>query len=235
MEEKGFIGRLFYFFERVMRITQFQLLWVMFTLCGGVILGIMPSTISLFTVIRKWLMGNTENQSFFKLYWTTFRKEFWKSNILGFILTLISVLIYLNLSFLPFIHGFIYWISLIFVFMLCILFSILLFYIFPSYVHLDLQFSRYFSISILLGVSFPFHTLLNVVGYFCVYLLLKLIPGLIPFVSISLFALVSMWVSMKVFKRMELKEVYVSSKVNTTSQRKSNQQQLKEVQVQTIK
>lgn len=235
MEENGLIGRLFNFFEKVMRITQFQLLWVMFTLCGGVILGIMPSTISLFTVIRKWLMGNTENQSFFKLYWTTFRKEFWKANTLGLVLTLVSLLIYLNISFMPFIHGFAYWISLVFVLMLCILFFILLLYIFPIYVHVDLKFSRYFSVSLLLGLSSPFHTLLMVIGYFSIYLLLRLVPGFIPLLSISLFALVSMWVSMMVFKRMEQKEVCVPSKANLVFQKRSNQQQLKEVQVQTIK
>lgn len=212
-----------------MRITQFQLLWVMFTLCGGVILGVMPSTVSLFTVIRKWLMGNTDDQSFFTLYWITFRKEFWKANALGFVLILISFLIYLNISFMPLLYGFVYWFSLVFVLLLCILFIILLLYIFPIYVHLDLKFSRYFSVSLLLGVSSPFHTLLMVIGYFGIYLLLRMIPGFIPFLSISLFGLVSMWVSMMVFKRMEHKEYREPSKVNKALIRKPNQQQLKEV------
>lgn len=229
MEENGLMGRLFYFFEKVMRITQFQLLWVMFTLCGGVILGIMPSTVSLFTVIRKWLMGNTEDQSFFKLYWITFRKEFWKANALGFVLTLISILIYLNISFIPLIHGFAYWFSLVFVLMLCILFFILLLYIFPIYVHFDIKFSRYFSVSLLLGISSPFHTLLIVAGYFSTYLLLKMIPGFIPFLSIGLFALVSMWVSLRVFTRLQHKEVSEPSKVERALLKNPNQQQLREV------
>lgn len=229
MEEKGLIGRLFYFFEKVMRIAQFQLLWVLFTLCGGVILGIMPSTVSLFTVIRKWLMGNTEDQSFFKLYWTTFRKEFWKANFLGVVLTLVSLLIYLNISFMPFIPGIAYWFSLVFVLMLSILFFILLLYIFPIYVHLDLKFSRYFSVALLLGISSPFHTLSIAAGYFSTYLLLKMIPGFIPFLSIGLFSLVSMWVSLRVFKRMEQKEGSGPSKVEKALLKSSNPQQLREV------
>ncbi|MDR4984707.1 YesL family protein [Bacillus cereus] len=192
-----------YFAEKVMRIAQFQLLWIVFTLCGGVIFGIMPATVALYTTVRKWMMNNNDNLSFVKVYWTTFRKEFWKANALGIMLALSGLLIYLNLSLIRFSNGAAYWFLLIFVFMLSILFFILLLYIFPVYVHFDIKFSRYFSVSLLIGILSPFHTLLMIIGYYVLILLFKTIPGLIPFFSVSLFSFLSMWVSMRVFNRME--------------------------------
>ncbi|MGG1676195.1 YesL family protein [Neobacillus sp. NRS-1170] len=207
MGNNGLMGKFNHFAEKLMRIAQFQMLWVVFSLCGGVILGIMPATVGLYTVMRKWMVGNAENRSFVKLYWTTFRKEFWKANALGFAITIAGVLIYLNFSLIRFSHGVTYWFLLIFVFMLCILFIILLLFIFPVYAHFDTKFGRYFSISLLIGVSFPFHTLLMVVGNYGLYLLFMTVPGFIPIFSVSLFSFFSMWVSMKVFKSMdEIKE-----------------------------
>ncbi|MEH7012700.1 YesL family protein [Neobacillus niacini] len=203
MESNRMMGKIFHFAEKVMRIAQFQLLWVVFSLCGGVVLGIMPATAGLYTVLRKWMQGNDEQQSYVKVYWAAFRKEFWKANVLGLILTIIGFLIYLNFSLIRLSQGVSYWLLLIFLFMLSILFFILLLYIFPVYVHLETKFRRYFSLSILIGIAFPFHTLLMVIGYYVIYLLFINIPGLIPFFGISLFSTLSMWVSMKVFNSME--------------------------------
>lgn len=192
-----------------MRLAQFQLLWVVFSLCGGILLGIMPATVSLFTVMRKWMQGNEDNKSYASIYWTTFRKEFWKANGLGLILTMMGFLIYLNFSILRFSQGVMYWCLLILVIMASILYVILLIYIFPVYVHFENRFSRYFSISLLIGVSFPFHTLLMVIGFYLLSLLFKTIPGLIPFLSISLLACQSTWVSMRVFTQMDEKKSHL--------------------------
>jgi uncharacterized membrane protein YesL len=206
MRNTGLIGSFYQLAEKVMRLAQFQLLWVVFSLCGGILLGIMPATVSLYTVLRIWMLGNEDNKSYASVYWTTFRKEFWKANGLGLILTLMGFLIYLNFSIIRFSHGVIYWCLLILVIMASLLFVILLFYIFPVYVQFENRFSRYFSVSLLIGVSFPFHTLLMVIGFYLLSLLFKTIPGLIPFLSIGLIACHSMWVSMRVFTLMDKKK-----------------------------
>ncbi|MEC1525936.1 YesL family protein [Neobacillus niacini] len=185
--------------EKVMRLMQFQLLWILFSLCGGLILGFMPATVGLFTVIRRWMLGNEDNKSYTSVYWTTFRKEFWKANGLGLILSIMGFLLYMNFSLIRFSHGVIYWCLLILVIMASILFIVLMLYIIPVYVHIENRFSRYFSISLLMGVSFPFHTLLMVIGFYLLLLLFKTVPGLIPFLSIGPISCLSMWISMKVF------------------------------------
>ncbi|MDN3017462.1 YesL family protein [Paenibacillus sp. BSR1-1] len=210
MESNRMIGKINHFAEKVMRIAQFQLLWIVFSICGGVVLGMMPATIGLFTVMRKWLQGNEDNQSYVRIYWATFRKEFWKANIIGFILTIIGFMIYMNFTLIRFTHGIAYWFLLIFVFMMTILFVILLFYIFPVYVHFENKFNKYFSISILIGISSPFHTMLMIIGFSLVYLLLLWVPGFIPFLSIGLFSLISMYIAMKAFTSMEGKKEHAS-------------------------
>lgn len=192
--------------EKVMRMAQFQLLWILFSLCGGLILGVMPATVGLFTVMRRWILGNDDNKSYTSVYWTTFRKEFWNANGLGLILTIMGFLLYLNFSLIRFSHGVIYWCLLILVIMASILFVVLLFYIFPVYVHFENRFSRYFSISLLMGVSFPVHTLIMVIGFYLLWVLFKTVPGLIPFLSIGLISCLSMWISMKVFTLMDEKK-----------------------------
>lgn len=84
MESNGLVGKFDKFAEKVMRVAQFQLPWIVFSICGGVVFGMITATIGLFTVMRKWLQGNEDNQSYVKIYWATLRKEFWKANIIGF-------------------------------------------------------------------------------------------------------------------------------------------------------
>ncbi|KON90058.1 integral membrane protein [Sporosarcina globispora] len=206
MESNGLIGRFYRFSEIVMKIVLIQGLWVAFTLCGVIILGIMPATIGMFTAVRKWMMGEDNNRTLIKAFWSAFRKEFWRANAMGLVLCLLSFLLYMNFSIIRFTEGYINLFLLIGLFTLSILFLIVLIYIFPVYVHFDLKFFQYFTMSLLLGISSPIYTLLAVFGCFVLYRLFLWIPGLIPFFSIGLFALFIMWVSLKTFKKAEQKQ-----------------------------
>ncbi|MBS4192063.1 YesL family protein [Bacillus sp. FJAT-49705] len=203
MESNRLWDKFYRFSEIVMKVVLIQGLWVAFTLSGVIILGIVPATIGMFTVVRKWMMGEENNRALIKAFWNAFRKEFWRANAMGIVLFLLSFLLYMNLSIMRFTEGFIYLFLFIGLFTLSILFLILLIYIFPVYVHFDLKFFQYFTMSLLLGISSPIYTLLAVFGCFVLYRLFLLIPGLIPFFSIGLFALFIMWVSLKAFKRTE--------------------------------
>ncbi|MCP3741531.1 YesL family protein [Rossellomorea sp. BNER] len=200
----GLMERFYRFSEIIMKIALFQILWFVFSLCGLFILGIMPATIGLYTVIRKWLMGNEDNRSLVKVYWSTFQKEFWKANALGFALFSISFLLYLNFSLIKFTEGIFHISLLVGVCTLSILFIILLIYFFPVYVHFNLKkWTQYFTMSLLIGISFPFHTIAMLFGIVAIYMLFMWIPGLIPFFSVSMFALLFMWMALKVFKKMQ--------------------------------
>src|SRR5690625_2386551 len=73
------------FFERVMRMAYLNVLWITFTMVGFLVLGIFPATTALCAVIRKWFKDG-EEIPIFKVFWETYRRQFWVSNVLGLIL-----------------------------------------------------------------------------------------------------------------------------------------------------
>jgi len=222
MESKGLIHKFYRFSEIVMKIALIQGLWVVFSLFGAIIFGIMPATIAMFTVIRKWMMGDESNRLLVKDFWGTFRKEFWKANAMGLIFFILSFLLYMNFSIMRFTEGFIFLFLVIALFTFSILFSILLIYIFPVYVHLDLKFFQYFTMSMLLGISSPIYTIVAVFGCVGLYRLFLWIPGLIPFFSVGLFALFLMKVTLKVFKKTEQKQEGFSNTFIASQENKIN-------------
>ncbi|PFR29043.1 hypothetical protein COK19_07295 [Bacillus cereus] len=205
METNGLIWKFYHFSEIVMKIAIFQIIWIALTLMGGIILGLMPATVGLFTVIRKWRMGNEQLRSLVEIYWITFRKEFWKANTIGFVLFSIGFLIYLNFSIIRFTNGLMHLLLFIFIITLSILFLILLLYVIPVFVHFEFKLQQYLTMSLLLGISFPFHTILLAFGYYILFRLFLWVPGLIPFFSVSVVAFFTMWVSMNIFHTMENK------------------------------
>ena len=46
------------FCEWIWRFMILNFLWVIFMVAGGVVLGIMPSTVATFYILRKWVQGN---------------------------------------------------------------------------------------------------------------------------------------------------------------------------------
>src|SRR5690625_7886567 len=92
-------GRFMKVCEVISRMAYVNLLWIFFTILGLGVLGIIPATVSLFTITRKWVMSE-QDIPVFKTFWQTYRKEFIKSNMLGVILFEIVFLLYIDLAFL---------------------------------------------------------------------------------------------------------------------------------------
>lgn len=124
--------------EWITRLAYLNLLWLFFTLLGGVIFGFFPSTTSMFAIVREWLKGETEIP-LFSTFWKHFKEEFMKSNLLGVLVTLIIVIIGLDIIYIQSTNSdLLTWTYLpLFAFML--LFIMFLFYLFPSFVHFNLK------------------------------------------------------------------------------------------------
>lgn len=48
----------------VMRLAYLNLLWLLFTLAGLGVAGLMPATAAMFTVTREWVKGNPDASVF---------------------------------------------------------------------------------------------------------------------------------------------------------------------------
>ena len=186
--------------EIISKMVYVNLLWILFTVLGLGILGFMPATVALFTVTRKWVMGD-KDIPVFKTFWSTYRKEFFKSTLLGVILFVIGYIIYIDLVLLP--TGGIINLLRLGIFICGVLFAIVLLYIFPVYVHYDWNKRLYMKYALLVGASHPHYTLLMVAGIVGLYYITITIPGIIPFFSVSVLAYILMWPSYQIIKKME--------------------------------
>src|SRR5690625_929809 len=197
------MGRVFRWCEGIMRLAYVNLLWILFTILGLGIFGIFPATIALFAVTRKWVMGDLYIPVF-STFWQTYRKEFLKSTLLGWVLFVIGYMIYVDLALLP-TGGFldvVRWGIVI-----CgLLYIIILFYIFPIYVHFHWKNRHYIKYALLLGASHPHYTLLMIIGIGALYYIVMSIPGLLPFFSVSILAYIMMWTVYQVIKNIEKKQ-----------------------------
>ncbi|MGM7721758.1 YesL family protein [Metabacillus sp. Hm71] len=183
-------------------ITHFayiNLLWVGFTLLGGIVLGVVPSTVAMFAMARQTAMGE-EDLPVFKTFWRTYKTEFFRANGLGFIIASIGLIWYVDLQFFRQFEGTFYTMINYVMMMLGLVYFILLLYILPVYVHYDLKLFQYMTHALKIGFLRPATVVFMAVGTLCTYYFLIYLPGLIPLFGITLFVYFNMWVAYKSFE-----------------------------------
>ena len=192
-------------FEWITRLAYLNLLWILFTLLGGVIFGFFPATISMFAIVREWLKGDPEVPLFstFRKY---FKEEFMKSNLLGVLVTLIIVIIGLDIIYIQSTNSdLLTWTYLpLFAFML--LFIMFLFYLFPSFVHFNLKLGQIIKNSFFIMLINPFTTLLIFLCLLPFFYLISLLPAIGIIFGGSVYALISMRFSLHTFQKVSDKQ-----------------------------
>jgi uncharacterized membrane protein YesL len=204
------INRLFAATEWITKLAYVNLLWIGFSLLALGIFGFFPATIAMFSLIRKWLIGETD-VSVFHTFWNTYKKEFIKSNGLGLIILIIAGLIVLDLvfmknngsSFTSIIHIPLY----LFIFT-CVM---TVFYLFPVYVHYDIRFFEMIKNSFLIMLINPLSNLVMISGVVAVYFIGKTIPGIVFFFGGSMTAMIIMAACYATFNKIEQKKQITQS------------------------
>ena len=187
--------------EWVLRFAYVNVLWIAFTLLGFVVFGFFPATLAMFTVVRKWVLKQTDIPVF-KTFWATYKKEFVKGNLLGLIIGLSSFFMYSNIRIVEAttVPAF----KLLYVpnVIVIMLFLFTLLYIFPVLVHFDVSLKEGVKNSFILMTINPIPTfcMATLTGFLC-FIFLK-IPGVTPFFSGSIIAFLLMWLSNYVFVKM---------------------------------
>ena len=205
MLDSGLLGRFYQFGEIVLLLLYVHFLWICFTLLGFIIFGIGPSTVAMFAVFRKWSMGEGDLPTF-KLFWTVYRNEFVKSNLLGVILFGFGYMLYVNFNFLTLTNE--TWESVVRVMLIVatMVYVLMLSYIFPMYVHYENSLFGYFKNAILLAIYAPFRTIYLIAACLTLYYLFFYFPVFIFFVGASLTSFVVMFISYRTFLRLEYKQ-----------------------------
>jgi uncharacterized membrane protein YesL len=202
MERNRLLTGIYNLCKWITHFAYMNILWVLFTLLGGVVFGIIPSTVAMFAIARKTAMGE-EDIPVFKTYWGTYRSEFLRSNLLGLILTVMGLVWYFDLHFFRQFEGSIYTLMNFAMMMLGMVFFILLIYVFPVYVHYDLKLYQYLTYALKIGFLRPSSVVFMFVGTICTYYFLIYLPGLIPLFGITFFVYFNMWIAYKSFQNIE--------------------------------
>jgi len=191
--------------EWITRFAYLNLLWILFTLLGGVIFGFFPSTISMFAIVREWLKGETD-KPLFSTFWKYYREELLKSNLLGIIVTLIVAIIALDILYIQSTNNdLLTWTYLpLFAFML--LFIMFLFYLFPSFVHFNLKLGQVFKNSFFIMLINPITTLLIFLSLLPFFYLISLLPAIGFIFGGSVYAFISMRFSLHAFQKVSEKQ-----------------------------
>ncbi|WP_071396411.1 YesL family protein [Bacillus tuaregi] len=191
--------------EWITRFAYINLLWIGFTLLGLVVFGFFPATISMFAVIRKWLMGETDIPVF-RTFWEYYKAEFFRSNGLGLILVIVGGLIFLDLFFMR--NAGSSFMSIIqiplYIFMFAVVLTIL--YLFPVYVHYELKLTQIIKNSFLMMLINPIENIVMIAGIVSMYFVFRFLPGLGFFFGGSLTAALMMATCFLVFKKMDKKK-----------------------------
>jgi uncharacterized membrane protein YesL len=188
----------------MLKLAYMNILWIFFTILGLVVFGFFPATISMFTIVRKWLKRE-EPFPIFHTFWHTYRKEFLKSNGFGLIFILIGYVLYYDFTFIGLNSGKLTFLVPVLVLIL-IAYVITLLFFFPVYVHFDLSFFRTFKQTLLIALSSPLEAVQILLACGLVYGAVNLLPGITPFFTGSVLSIVVMWISLKAFEKIEKKK-----------------------------
>ena len=190
--------------EWITRFAYLNLLWLSFTVVGGVLFGFFPATIAMFAVTRQWLKGNTD-KPILQSFWQYYRKDFLKSNLLGLFIVIIAIIIIADILYIKANNNeFLTWTYIpLFAFML--LFTMLLFYIFPTFVHYELKVGQVIKNATLIMLINPINTFLILLCLVPLFFIMKTLPALLFIFGGSSYAFITMWISLQAFNRAEIK------------------------------
>jgi len=186
-------------------ITHFaylNILWVVFTFVGGVVFGLFPSTVTLFTIARKNTMGESDFPVF-RTFLETFRKEFIRANGLGWLVLLMGVIWYFDLNFFRQFEGLFFIVMDYFMVVVGLIYLILLLYILPVYVHYDLKLLQYIKRALTIAFLRPGNLSLMFLGTLGAYYFYINVPAVIPLFGISLLAYFHMLVAFNCFESIQ--------------------------------
>lgn len=201
MESTGWMGKLYGICQWISRLAYINLLWLLFIVLGLFVMGAAPSTAAMFSIIRKWVQGES-NFPIFSTFWETYKREFRKSNTLGVILLAITLILYLDWRLISSVQGYLYPILTGCLIGVVFLFLVVMVYVFPVFVHYEYRTLQYIKTAFLIGISYPLHTMAMILGVMCVFFMSFFFTGVGLLFFGSGLSFVLMYMSNLVFSKM---------------------------------
>ncbi|MCT2537069.1 YesL family protein [Aquibacillus koreensis] len=190
--------------EGFTRLVYVNLLWILFSVIGLLLFGIGPATSAMFTVIRKWVVGQ-EDINVFQTFWQAYKQDFWKANAIMWILVLGAYLLYIDFLFIGNFGGLVTTLLSGLLLFFTLLYLLILVYIYPIFVSFKLKPLQYVKYAIHFGLSSPMSMLTIIGTALFMYYLIIFIPAVFPFFSGSVISFVIMKQAKQIIKKIENK------------------------------
>lgn len=204
MQVNGLMGGVYKISVWITKFAYLNLLWILFTLFGLIIFGFFPASVSTFAVVRKWLKCKGEF-SLFHFFFSYYKKEFIKSNLLGIILLGIAFILYVDMKFILQNHtGFWGVVSSITV-LAIILFIFMVLYVFPVYVTYQISVIKIIQNSFLYMFVNPKVTFIMIAALITLFLGGMYFPGATFIFGGSLYSFCIMWYADQAFVHVQQK------------------------------
>lgn len=186
----------------IVQLVAINLLWFYYTMLGVFIGGVFPATVAALGLSRKIIMGEADVEKK-KLFKQIYKEEFLRANLMGWLLTIIAGILYINYyaivnssEELLFVFPFTFYFILFF-------YLIVVIWVFPLLAHYQTTFFGYIRNAVIIGLTKIHYTLASGSVIFLVVYFSLDFPGIIPFFSISVIAISCMWIAMLIFENLD--------------------------------
>lgn len=201
MDGKQIVSSLDRMMYWIMRLAILNGLWFLFSILGLFLAGVFPATVAVLGVARKWIMGNDEIH-IFQTFKEIYKQEFKNANLLGWILTIMGIVLYLNYRVMLNTADLLFIIPFAF-YLLVFFYSIIVVWSFPLMAHYEAKWHQHVKNAFIIGISKIHYTLLLGMVIFIVHYISLKIPAFILFFSIATGLSGCMWVAMQVFNKLD--------------------------------
>ncbi|MDX8047225.1 YesL family protein [Gracilibacillus sp. S3-1-1] len=190
--------------EWVMRVSVLNLLWIFFSILGLGIVGFFPATVAMYTIVRKWIKGETDVR-IFHTFTQTFKHSLWKANVLGYISVIGGLILYLDYVVIQRMDMMLYVGLGLLLLTITFYYVMIVFFLFPVYVHYDIKLIECFKYAFIIGAAYPLRTIYMLFTMFVIYYITASFPVIFLFFSGSIGSLLIMRFTYVAFKRTEQK------------------------------
>lgn len=188
------------------KVMFLHLLWIVFSLLGLVVFGIFPATAALFSIIHRWFVDDYE-VPIFRNFWVTYKKQFFKANGLGMILTVIGFFLYWDIKISQhLIQSFYFHAVLLAVFFV---FFVVVLYFFTILDRYELKFFQYFKQTFLIAIARPLESIAMVVSLILLSYVFYYVPVLFFFAGAGITACPLVWFAYRACVQIEEKKLEV--------------------------
>lgn len=196
-------SKIYNILEWITKFAYVNLLWFIFTLVGGVILGFYPATIAMFSMVRDWLRGKSD-LPVLKNFWSYYKLDFLKSNLLGVFINVLLIFIAADIFYIT-LNEQLAWTHIpLFAFILIVVLFLL--FIFPSFAHYDLKVIPLIKNTFLIMIISPVHSFLMIICLISVYFIMQAVPALFFIFGGSTYAFITTWLSLHAFDKIHKKQ-----------------------------